>query len=102
MAADQLFMAPLGTAAFFAWTKTTEGKASEAVPFIKVWPRPAVLKLWLACVVQAECNGYCPLRQGRANILCKNAVKVRCYFHETVLSLKFLESMCRCLVVYLL
>ncbi len=36
MAADQLFMAPLGTACFFAWTKATEGKADEAVPFIKV------------------------------------------------------------------
>lgn len=36
MAADQLFMAPLGTACFFAWTKVTEGKADEAVPFIKV------------------------------------------------------------------
>ena len=36
MAADQLFMAPLGTAAFFAWTKATEGKANEALPFIQV------------------------------------------------------------------
>ena len=55
MAADQLFMAPLGTAAFFAWTKTTEGKSSEAVPFIKVRPRPAVLRLVLTYIVQAEC-----------------------------------------------
>ncbi|KAK9838100.1 hypothetical protein WJX81_001413 [Elliptochloris bilobata] len=35
MAADQLLMAPLGTACFFAWTKVTEGKANETVPFIE-------------------------------------------------------------------